>query len=228
LTFTYTVAAGENSAQLDYTSTSALTLNGGTIKDGASNSANLTLPAPGAAGSLGANKTIVIDTASPTVVSFNVLFGTQSYNVIGSARVRLPWQISAIRVVFSKPITSGDVNSLTGVTTNGFSGLGTNTLSWTIDPISAASVAAVLKGTGADALKDAAGNALAGGMDFTQNFKVLLGDFNDDGVVNSPDTVSVFLGLIQPYNIFADLNGDGVVDTNDVGLARSRLGSTQP
>ena len=33
LTFTYTVAAGQNSSKLDYTSTSALTLNGGTIFD---------------------------------------------------------------------------------------------------------------------------------------------------------------------------------------------------
>ena len=33
LTFTYTVAAGQNSPKLDYTSTSALTLNGGTIFD---------------------------------------------------------------------------------------------------------------------------------------------------------------------------------------------------
>ena len=33
LTFTYTVAAGQNSSRLDYTSTTALTLNGGTIVD---------------------------------------------------------------------------------------------------------------------------------------------------------------------------------------------------
>jgi len=228
LTFSYTVGAGQNSALLDYTSTAALSLNGGTIKDASNNSANLTLPAPGATGSLGANKSIVIDTTSPTVVSFKVLFGTQSYDVIGSARNRLPWQITGIQVVFSKVIATGNVNSLTGVTTTGFSGLGTNTLTWTINPISVASVSAVLKGTGADALKDAAGNALGGGSDFTQNFKVLLGDFNDDGVVNSPDTVSVYGATAQPYNILADLNGDGVVNINDVNLARSRLGTAQP
>src|SRR5262249_5622420 len=65
LTFTYTVAAGQNSADLDYTSTSALSLNGGTIKDAGNNNAVLTLPAPGAAGSLGFNKNIVIDTTTP-------------------------------------------------------------------------------------------------------------------------------------------------------------------
>src|SRR5439155_288272 len=45
-------------------STGALTLNGGTIKDAAGNNATLTLAAPGAAGSLGANKNIVIDTTA--------------------------------------------------------------------------------------------------------------------------------------------------------------------
>ena len=68
LTFNYMVAAGHTSADLDYASTTALALNGGTIVNGA-NAAVLTLPAPGAAGSLGANKAIVIDTTAPTVTS---------------------------------------------------------------------------------------------------------------------------------------------------------------
>jgi hypothetical protein len=61
LTFNYTVAAGNTSTDLDYAGTTSLGLNGGTIKDAASNDATLTLAAPGAAGSLGANKDIVID-----------------------------------------------------------------------------------------------------------------------------------------------------------------------
>src|SRR5262249_44954698 len=67
LTFTYSVAAGQSSADLDYTSVSALT--GGTITTVSNGqSANVALPAPGAAGSLGANKDIVIDTV-PAAVS---------------------------------------------------------------------------------------------------------------------------------------------------------------
>lgn len=65
LTFTYTVQSAENSADLDYASTSALSLSGGAIFDGAGNDATLTLFTPGAAGSLGANKDIVIDTQAP-------------------------------------------------------------------------------------------------------------------------------------------------------------------
>ncbi|MCX5944140.1 MAG: FG-GAP-like repeat-containing protein [Cyanobacteria bacterium] len=63
LTFTYTVQAGDTSVDLDYNSGSALELNGGTIQDAAGNNASLTLAAPGAAGSLGANAALVIDTA---------------------------------------------------------------------------------------------------------------------------------------------------------------------
>ncbi|MFO0910377.1 MAG: hypothetical protein U0794_18865 [Isosphaeraceae bacterium] len=68
LMFNYLVAAGQSSADLDYTSTSALT--GGTILDGASNPVVRT-PSPGAAGSLGANKAIVIDAIAPTVTGLN-------------------------------------------------------------------------------------------------------------------------------------------------------------
>ncbi|MEI7829581.1 MAG: hypothetical protein WCI31_07415, partial [Prolixibacteraceae bacterium] len=68
LTFNYTVASGETSADLDYSSTSALTLEGGTIADAGTNSATLTLPAPGETGSLGTNKNIVVGYA-PTVTT---------------------------------------------------------------------------------------------------------------------------------------------------------------
>ena len=67
LTFTYTVGTGDNTAALDIASTTALALAGGTIKDGAANNAVLTLPAPGAAGSLAANRTLRIDAVAPNV-----------------------------------------------------------------------------------------------------------------------------------------------------------------
>lgn len=66
LTFKYTVGVGEVSSDLDYTSTSALWLNGGSIRDASGNNAVLTLPAPGSTGSLGSNAQIVIETTAPT------------------------------------------------------------------------------------------------------------------------------------------------------------------
>ena len=67
LSFNYTVQSGDTSSDLDYVSTSALALNSGSIKDGAGNAATLTLPSPGTAGSLGANKGIAIDTVPPII-----------------------------------------------------------------------------------------------------------------------------------------------------------------
>ena len=68
LTFSYVVGAGQNSADLDYLSSGALALNGATITDagGAHQPASVVLTTPGTAGSLGANKNLVIDTAAPT------------------------------------------------------------------------------------------------------------------------------------------------------------------
>jgi hypothetical protein len=64
LIFSYTVQAGDTSADLDYLSTTALALNSGTIKDGAGNDSILTLATPAATNSLGANKAIIIDTTA--------------------------------------------------------------------------------------------------------------------------------------------------------------------
>jgi VCBS repeat-containing protein len=105
LTFGYTVQAGDTSADLDYLSSGALTLNGGTIQDGLGNNATLTLAAPGTAGSLGANKNVVIDTAAPVVtnVSSNAAAGTykigqsisirieinEATNIVGGPRLQL-------------------------------------------------------------------------------------------------------------------------------------------
>jgi hypothetical protein len=212
LTFTYTVGAGQSTAHLDYTSSSALT---GTI------SATLTLPTPGAAGSLGANKNIVINTTQPTVVSFKVLFGTQSYLLTGSPRVRLPWQVTGIQVVFSEAITSGSQASLTGLTTTGFSGLGTSTLTWTLNPLANGNYTVSLLAT----LMDSLGNPLSL---TNQGIRILYGDVNDDGVVNSQDAVITNQARSLPYNIFADVDGSGVVDVTDVNIVRSQIGNTNP
>src|SRR5690606_33000945 len=55
LTFNYTVQAGDSAADLDYISSGALALNGGSIRDAAGNDATLTLATPGTTGSLGAS-----------------------------------------------------------------------------------------------------------------------------------------------------------------------------
>jgi N-acetylneuraminic acid mutarotase len=63
LLFTYVVSYGNTSADLSYVSSSSLQLNGGTLTGPSALAANPTLPAPGAAGSLSATSSLVIDTS---------------------------------------------------------------------------------------------------------------------------------------------------------------------
>ena len=63
LTFRYTVLLGDTSTKLEVPGTGALSLNGGTIQDPATNSAVLTLPAPGSALSLSGQKSLEISLA---------------------------------------------------------------------------------------------------------------------------------------------------------------------
>lgn len=72
LTFSYTVQAGDISADLDYVGTTALALNGGTIKDGSNRDAILTLPTPGAVGSLSASHALVVDGVRPAATSITL------------------------------------------------------------------------------------------------------------------------------------------------------------
>lgn len=67
LTFRYVIQPADTADPLDYIDTSALV--GGSIVDAGNNPANRTLPAPGAAGSLGGLRSITIDTSAPSVIS---------------------------------------------------------------------------------------------------------------------------------------------------------------
>jgi hypothetical protein len=132
-------------------------------------------------------------------------------------------------VTFSEPIANGNIGSLGGLTATSFSGLGTNTLTWNFNPIPQGSFNAVLAGSGTNAVTDAAGHSL-GGTGFTKSFKVLWGDYSDDGSVMFSD-VNAITKLATgafPFTVFGDLNGDGVIDAKDVAIVQARLYTTQP
>jgi len=107
LTFTYTTQAGDESPNLNYKATNSLSLNGGTIKRGDTN-AVLTLPAPNTAGSLGANKAIVIQSFPSVSLS------------VGSANIAENGGTSTITATLSE-ISSQDV-----VVTLSYSGTATS------------------------------------------------------------------------------------------------------
>ena len=127
LTFNYTVIGGNNSADLDYVSTSSLGLNGGTIRDAAGNNAILTLAAPGDAGSLGASNAIVIDAVRPLVtdVTSSTLDGTYTTGAVISIQVTFD---DVVTVVGTPRLTleTGGTDAVVNYT----SGTGTNTLTF--------------------------------------------------------------------------------------------------
>ena len=170
--------------------------------------------------------------AAPRVVSFQVLYGNdRSYELIGSTRVKLPWAVTGVRVVFDQPVT-GTAASLAGFAVGSFAGSGTATLTWTLAaPLLTAAVAGQLQGAGANTVRSAWGLALdgaatggAGGTAYSRSVRVLAGDFDDDGVVTLGDALKV-RALIGVSNPFADVNGDGVVSAADFDFIRQRVGN---
>ena len=120
LKFNYTVAGGQNTSDLDYTSTTALLLNGGTIEDAAGNTAVLTLPATGSDGL--ATDNLVIEATAPSVTSVSSTEPTGTY----AAGTVIP-----ISVVFSQAVNVTGTPQLTlndGGTASYVSGTGSNTL----------------------------------------------------------------------------------------------------
>src|SRR4029079_15512347 len=104
LTFNYTVAASNTSADLNYAATNSLGLNGGTIQDAATNTVTLTLPGLAAAGSLATNKNIVIDTTGPTVTNVTSPLADGSYKA---------GQVVPVTVTFNEPVSVTGTPQLT-------------------------------------------------------------------------------------------------------------------
>ncbi len=153
LYFNYTVQPGDHSLDLDYTSTAALNANGDTIQSGSFHDAVLTLPTPGASGSLGADAALVVDGVAPTasiVVADNSL-------TIG--------ETSLVTVTFSEAVTGFTTADLTvghGTVSGLSSSDGGITWTATLTPTAsttAASNAITLDNTG---IQDLAGNAGTG------------------------------------------------------------------
>lgn len=115
LIFTYTVAVGDTTPDLDYTAPTSLSLNGGSIQDAVLNNANLTLPIPGAAGSLGANKAIVIDTTLLIITTngINSNPDTGDGSVGENESIPSTHNISQLFVEFNKDVydPAGDIDA---------------------------------------------------------------------------------------------------------------------
>jgi hypothetical protein len=108
LTFTYIVQPGDASADLDYASTGALTATGGaTITNTTGTSATLTLPAPGATGSLGNAKNIVIASTSGTPAAYAWGDNSSGKLATGNANTaKLPAAVTVTGALAGKTVTA--------------------------------------------------------------------------------------------------------------------------
>ena len=123
LNFTYTVADGDNASDLDYTNQSALS---GNITDVPGNDAVLTLAAPGNPTSLGVNKSIILDTAEPTVSSVTSSKTDGSYMANESIGITVEFD-EVVYVTSGTPqitletgVSDAVVDYTSGTTTNSF------------------------------------------------------------------------------------------------------------
>ena len=175
LTFNYTVQAGDESADLAYTGTSALTLNGGTINDAASNAATLTLATVGATNSLSNNKALVIDTTNPTLSSSSPADDATDVSISGDITLTFSEDIQlgtgGIQII---DVTDSSNNFVIDAGNPGSqASVSGNVL--TLNPASDldlnSNYAVVL---GADAIDDLAGNSFAGILNVaTLNFTTI-------------------------------------------------------
>jgi hypothetical protein len=223
LTFRYTVQPGDTGVLVV---SSPIQLNSGTITNSGLNS-GLTFTPPTTAG-------VIADTTQASVMDSRVRFGTAgTYTLTGAARTtNLPWQITRIQVNFDEAVnvTTGTLLGLPGgVSVASVAGNGTASIIFVLNmAIPAGSlVTLTLATTGADAVQDLAGN-LGLAAAFSQSFSVgTYGDVSGDGRVTSADLARVNqVRLAGPsgYDPFCDLDGDGDVDADDVGIVRSQLG----
>src|SRR6185312_8409261 len=143
LTFSYTVLPGQNTPDLMVT---AVNLNGGTVKDGASNAANFSLTGI-------AQGSPQIDTTAPTVASVTAPAG--DYNAGNTLTLTLNMS-EAVNVTGTPTLTLNDGGTATYVSG---SGSGTLTFSYTVASGQNSSALAVTGITGT--LTDLAGNALS-------------------------------------------------------------------
>ena len=119
LLFQYVVDDGVLTSPLNYTGTSALSLNGGTITDLAGNSASLVLAATNTASSLSGGNIITIDAKDPVLISPRILTDNASSTTHGKEgnvvtfRIRADEALNPATISIAAPNLSGAISSFT-------------------------------------------------------------------------------------------------------------------
>jgi len=170
-------------------------------------------------------------TVHPKVVDVRLDYGSKSISLTGLNR-DLPFAtIKAIDVIFSDNVNiAGSMLQLTGVNLANYSlslsnyNAKTFDATWTlpsaigVDHLMLAldgETAAPVFGTGPDIAVNP----------FSNTFAVLPGDINGDGVVTASDLSVAVQAMSQTYNVWADLEGTGMITITDAQDVRKHMGT---
>jgi hypothetical protein len=219
LTFRYTVQAGDTDVD-GIAATSPIDLNGGTIRDAATNAAALGFTPPNTVG-------VLVDTTAPTVVSVVRVGGTPTNT--GTVQFIVTYS-EPVSNVFSNDFGLLTTGSVTGASVSGVSGSGTTyTVSVNTGTGDGTIGLDVLAG-GAD---DAAGNtntAFSSGEVYTIDKTAPAGP-----VVTSPMAVTalnaatfMITGTAEAnalVQVYTDTNNNGVIDGGDTLVGSQQLTS---
>jgi hypothetical protein len=170
----------------------------------------------------------------PVVDDILVKWGNESMSLLSLSR-DLPFStINKFTVEFSDDVDiSGTGLTLTSTVTGGptyspslmGSGTGVTTATWSLP--TAIGVDRLMLALETMNITSVSGSLSLYGTT-SKAFSVLPGDFNGDGVVSAADMTGVIGEVGQTYDVWADLDGSGTVDSNDAKIARSKIGTKLP
>ncbi|MBB2149928.1 MBG domain-containing protein [Pedobacter gandavensis] len=229
LTFNYTVADNQSSADLDYTSTTALSLNGGSLSDLAGNNLTLALPAPAAPGSLGALSNIAINGIRPTVTSI--------VRTAGAAAVTNANSVS-FTVTFSEIVSGVDLVDFVLTTTGNLVAPGISTIAGSGTTYTVTAITGISTGTGTlrldldnsgTGITAASGNTISTGYTSGQTYTVdrtiptiptltIASGNSNPQIARTGDVVTLSITASEAINLpSVTINASPVIVTNTSG-----------
>jgi len=170
----------------------------------------------------------------PVVTNILVKWGSETMSIVNLNRDLPFFNVTGLEVTYSDPVNIAGTGLALTSTAGGAtyapvkvgSGQGTTAETWNL-PTAIGIDRLMLALDQANTVAANAPSLKLFGLT-SQAFSILPGDFDGDGVVSSADVIDINNATTGPYDIWADLNGDGTVDITDVKLARSKIGTSLP
>jgi hypothetical protein len=170
----------------------------------------------------------------PVVTDILVKWGSETISIVNLNRDLPFFDITAFEVIYSDPVNIVGTGLALTTTAGGptyapvksDSGQGVTSEAWSL-PTAIGIDRLMLALDQANTVAASAPSLKLFGLT-SQAFSVLPGDFDGDGTVTSADVTDINNATMELYNLWADMNGDEIVDITDVKLARTTIGTSLP